>query len=365
MPDALKDTLYSRQSFEDVAAALEQVYPAFDRAAFFARIYDDTWEQRTLMQRMRHIPVVLRTLLPPDYREALEILQRAAPLLRHHGFHVVGFSEFIALYGLDDWEASLPALAYLTRFASSEFAVRPFILKDTPRMMAQMLAWAGDENEHVRRLAREGCRPRLPWGVAFPAFKKDPSPILPILERLKNDPSEYVRRSVANNLNDIAKDNPHVVIEVLRRWQVDADKNVQWIIQRALRSLVKAGHTEALALLGYTNGAEVTVKSLTLSADKVTMNQPFTLCAEIESQGSQPQNLVIDYVVYFMKANGKQAPKVFKLTKATLQPGETLKIEKKLSFQPITTRAYYAGEHAIALKINGEESQRAAFHLVL
>src|SRR5690554_2202545 len=121
MPDALKDTLYSRQSFEDVAAALEQVYPTFDRAAFFARIYDDAWEQRSLIQRMRHIPVVLRTLLPPDYREALEILQRAAPSLRHHGFHVVGFSEFVALYGLDDWEASLPALAFLTQFASSEY----------------------------------------------------------------------------------------------------------------------------------------------------------------------------------------------------------------------------------------------------
>jgi 3-methyladenine DNA glycosylase AlkC len=365
MPDALKDSLYSRQSFEDVAAAIEQVYPSFDREAFFALIYDDSWEQRTLIQRMRHIPVVLQALLPPDYRAALEILKQAAPSLRQHGFHLVSFSEFVALYGLDDWGASLPALAHLTQFASSEFAVRPFILKDSARMIAQMLEWTDDENEHVRRLASEGSRPRLPWGMAFPAFKKDPSPILPILERLKNDTSEYVRRSVANNLNDIAKDNPAVVIEVLRRWQADADKNVQWIIQRALRSLIKAGHAEALALLGYTNGVEVTVKSLTLSTDTVSMGKPFNFSAEIESQGSQPQNLVIDYVVYFMKANGRQAPKVFKLTKAAIQPGETLKIEKKVTFQPITTRVYYAGEHGLALKINGEESQRATFHLVL
>jgi 3-methyladenine DNA glycosylase AlkC len=365
MPDALRDSLYSHQSFDDVAAAFEQVYPAFDQAAFLALIYDDLWEQRTLTQRMRHIPTVLRTLLPPDYRAALEILKRAAPLLGQHQFHAISFSEFVPTYGLNDWEASLPVLAYFTRYGTSEQAVRPFILKDTPRMMAQMLEWTGDENEHVRRLASEGCRPRLPWGTAFPAFKQDPSPILPILERLKNDPSEYVRRSVANNLNDIAKDNPAAVIEVLRRWQVDADKNVQWIIQHALRSLIKAGHAEALALLGYSSGTEVTVKSLTLSAETVSMNQPFTFSAEIESQGSVPQNLVIDYVVYFMKASGKQAPKVFKLTKRVIQPGETLKIEKKITFQPITTRVYYAGEQAIALKLNGAESQRTSFHLML
>ena len=365
MPDALRDSLYSRQSFDDVAAAFEQVYPPFDREAFFALVYDNAWEQRTLTQRMRHIPTVLQTLLPPDYRAALEILKRAAPLLGQHQFHAISFSEFVPTYGLNDWEASLPALAYFTRYGSSEQAVRPFILKDTPRMMAQMLEWTGDENEHVRRLASEGCRPRLPWGMAFTFFKKDPSPILPILERLKNDPSEYVRRSVANNLNDIAKDNPAVVIEVLHRWQVDADKNVQWIIQHALRSLIKAGHAEALALLGYSSGAEVTVKSLTLSSDMVSMNQTFTISAEIESHGSQSQNLVIDYVVYFMKANGKQAPKVFKLTKANIQPGQTLRIEKKVTFQPITTRVYYAGEHALALKVNGVESQRTIFHLML
>lgn len=365
MPDALKDSLYSHQSFDDVAAAFDQVYPAFDHEAFFALIYDETWEQRTLIERMRHIPKVLRELLPADYRTALEILKQAAPLLGQHVFHAISFSEFVPMYGLSDWKASLPALAYFTRYGSSEQAVRPFILQDTSRMMAQMLAWTGDDNEHVRRLASEGCRPRLPWGTAFAAFKKDPSPILPILERLKNDPSEYVRRSVANNLNDIAKDNPAVVIEVLQRWRVDAGDNVQWVIQHALRSLVKAGHPEALGLLGYTNGADVTVKALTLSANSVSMGEMFKFSAEIESQGNQPQSLVIDYVVYFMKANGKQSPKVFKLTKKAIQPGETLKIEKKVTFHPITTRVYYAGEHAIALKINGAESQRAPFHLVM
>ena len=365
MPDELKETLYSRQSFEDVAAVLMQVYPAFDRSAFLTRIYDEAWPKRTLMERMRHIARVLHELLPQDYHAALDILQQAAPSLRKYGFHVIAFSEFAAIYGLDDWETSLPALGNLTQYCSSEFAVRPFILQNPARMMAQMLEWAQSDNEHQRRLASEGCRPRLPWGVALAPFKKNPSPILPILEQLKHDPSETVRRSVANNLNDIAKDNPQVVIDVLQRWQTDANENTQWIIQHALRTLVKAGHTEALSLLGFGEKAQVKLHSLTLSADTVKMGDSLSFSAEIESLGDQPQNLVIDYVIYYKKANGKLAPKVFKLAKKELLPGEQTTVRRKVSFQPITTRVYYAGEHALALKINGEETERVTFQLTM
>jgi 3-methyladenine DNA glycosylase AlkC len=365
MPDALKDTLYSRESFDEVVSVLQGVYPVFDRTEFLSRLFDEAWENRSLMERMRHIPKVLRQTLPQDYRTALEILMQAASLLRNKGFHVIGFTEFVPLYGLDDLDASLPALAHFTQYGSAEFAVRPFILRDTPRLMAQLLAWAGDANEHVRRLASEGCRPRLPWGVALTPFKNDPSPILPILERLKNDPSEYVRRSVANNLNDIAKDNPQVVIDVLRRWQSDADANVQWITSRALRTLVKSGHTEALALLGYSDGAQVTVRSMALDRETVAVGESISFCAEVESTGSQTQSLVIDYVVYYMKANGRQAAKVFKLAKREMQPGEVTTVQKKVSFKPITTRVYYPGEHAVALKINGKEMPRLSFMLVM
>ena len=364
MSYTLKDTLYSRESFDEVATVLQSLYHAFDRAQFFEHLFDEAWESRSLMERMRHVPRVLRELLPQDYRAALEILMKAAPLLRNKGFHVIAFTEFVPLYGLDDWEASLPALAHFTRYGSAEFAIRPFILRDPARLMAQMEQWTEDANEHVRRLASEGCRPRLPWGMALTAFKRDPSPILPVLERLKNDPSEYVRRSVANNLNDIAKDNPEVVIEVLRRWQVDADANVQWIIGRALRTLVKSGHTEALELLGYRGGAEVTVRSMVLDRDAVAMGEGISFCAEIESTGSEIQSLVVDYVVYYMKANGRQAAKVFKLAKKEVQPGEVLIVQKKVSFKPITTRVFYPGEHAVALKINGQETPRVSFMLL-
>jgi 3-methyladenine DNA glycosylase AlkC len=364
MAEALKN-MFSAAFFDDLTAALAKVYPAFDREAFLARIYDEAWEGRALKDRMRHITLSLRHSLPENYRAALDVLRAAAPYISNYSFQLMFYPDFVEVYGLDDWEASLPALEQFTVLCSSEFAVRPYIVRDTPRMMAQMLAWAGHENHHVRRLASEGCRPRLPWAMALPDFKRDPSPILPVLERLKNDESEYVRRSVANNLNDIAKDHPDVVIETLRRWSADANPQTDWIIRRALRTLVKAGHSEALGLLGYSDGAQIAVKNVALSAEQIQLGGTLTFRFEVESAASQPQDLMIDYVVYFKKANGSLAPKVFKLSQRQIAPGETLTIERRQHFKPISTRVYYAGEHRLALKINGQEFEGGTFYLTL
>jgi 3-methyladenine DNA glycosylase AlkC len=273
--------------------------------------------------------------------------------------------DFVEYYGLDDWEASLPALEHFTQLCSSEFAVRPFILRDSSRMMAQMLAWTQHDSHHVRRLASEGCRPRLPWAMALPEFKRDPSPVLPVLEALKDDPSEYVRRSVANNLNDIAKDNPGMVIETLRRWTQNPGAGIAWITNRALRTLVKDGHSDALALLGYGAGAALAVTDFTLSSAAVHMGETLTFAFEVVSAADEPQDLLIDYIVYFVKANGTRAAKVFKLAQRQINPGETLRIEKKHPFRPITTRVYYPGEHAVGLKINGQVFEGGLFTLIL
>jgi 3-methyladenine DNA glycosylase AlkC len=362
MPDALKE-MYNRQFFDDLTTAFKTVYPAFDRDEFLARIYDEAWEGRALKERMRHISNVVRVTLPQEYRAALDILKQSAPLLKQYGFQVIFFPDFVEVYGLDDWEASLPALELFTQYSSAEFAVRPFIVRDSTRMMAQMLAWARHDNQHLRRLASEGCRPRLPWAMALPDFKRDPSPILPILEQLKDDPSEYVRRSVANNLNDIAKDHPQVVIDLLRRWQTMPGENVAWITQRALRTLVKAGNAEALALLGYEGDTAITVSNLQLSATRVRIGESLAFSFDVQSASDAPQNLMIDYVIGFHKANGKRAPKVFKLSKKLIRPGEKLHIEKSHSFRRITTRVYYPGEHALSLKINGQVFGDARFVL--
>jgi 3-methyladenine DNA glycosylase AlkC len=364
MAEPLKN-MYNSAFFDDQTAVIEVIYPSFDRATFLAYIHNETWEARPLKERMRHITSALHFFLPNDYRVALDILRAASAHLNHYNFQLMFLPDFVECYGLDDWDASLPALEYFTPLCSSEFAVRPFIVRDSKRMMAQMFAWASHENHHVRRLASEGCRPRLPWAMALLDFKRDPSPVLPVLEKLKNDPSEYVRRSVANNLNDIAKDHPDVVIDTLRRWSTESGDGIRWITNRALRTLVKDGHADALALLDYGSNAAVEMKGFTVSADSINMGETLTFTFEITSAADAPQDLLIDYIVYFVKANGSRAAKVFKLAQRQLNPGETLRIEKKHPFRPITTRVYYAGEHALGLKINGQVYDGPTFTLIL
>lgn len=363
MPDALKDTLYDDAFFDTLISAITAVHPPFDATAFRAKVFDAAWDDLTLKQRMRQTTLALGDCLPDDYRAALEILHAAADHMAHGMFGAMTFPDFVEVYGLDDWDASLPALERFTQLISSEFAVRPFILKDPPRMMAQMRQWADHTNEHVRRLASEGCRPLLPWGMNLPLFQADPTPILPILDALKQDPSEYVRRSVANNLNDIAKNNPQVVLDVLRPWQAIDTPEMRALTSHALRTLVKQGDRAALALLGYGEDAAVEVRNLTVTPAVVPEGGDLVFSFDVVSTGDAPQPLMIDYIVHLMRANGQQTPKVFKLAKRTLAPGETLSLSRKFSFRPISTRRYYPGAHAIEIQINGAPAGKQVFEV--
>ncbi len=362
MDTALKN-MFNEQSVAALADAIQKEYAAFDREAFLALVFDDMWEARELKARMRHITTVLHDYVPADYRASLEVLRGALPRLGDYGFEKMVFPDYVEVYGLDDWEASIAALEEFTQHVSAEFAVRPFIARNQAITMEEMLAWAQHEHEGVRRLASEGCRPRLPWAMALPALKADPSPILPILEQLRRDESESVRRSVANNLNDISKDNPGVVIAVLRRWQADDTDDVRAITRHALRTLLKQGDADALALMGFASDPAIAVYNVSVEPDAVSMGGDVTFSFDIESLADEPQNLMIDFVVHFMKANGKLSPKVFKLSKKTLQSGQVLHSEKKVSFAPITTRKTYPGEHAIQPKINGRLFERVGFLL--
>ena len=361
MSEPLKN-MYNEQSVATLATAVAEQYPQFDLKSFQSRVFDAQWDGRELKQRMRHITFILGEFLPADYRTSLEILGRVLPTL-NQGFEKMVFPDFVEVYGQDDWEASIPALGFFTQFVSAEFAIRPFIQRYFEPTMAQMQAWSHHEHAAVRRLSSEGCRPRLPWGMALPALKADPSPILPILEQLKNDASESVRRSVANNLNDISKDNPDVVIEILERWQVDDSDEIRWITSHALRTLLKQGRPEALELLGYPSQPAIAVHNLTLESDSVAIGEKIGFAFEIESLSDEPQNLMIDYIVYLLRANGKQTAKVFKLSKRIIQPGEIIQIARQHSFKPVTTRKYYPGAHAIEPQINGQQYGRVEFAL--
>ena len=203
MPEKLKDMFFTRESINHLADTLKKYHPQFDKTNFIELVFDDSFDSLELKQKMRHTTECMYETLPKSYKEALDILKKVIPHIK--GFEAMSFPDYVEMYGMDDWALSPPALGFLTKYPSSEFAIRPFLDKNPDKVMAFMLKWADDEDEKVRRFASEGCRPRLPWTIALPKFKNDPSPIIPILEKLKDDDSEFVRRSVANNLNDISK----------------------------------------------------------------------------------------------------------------------------------------------------------------
>jgi 3-methyladenine DNA glycosylase AlkC len=355
--------MYTVQYVADLAATIQAVYPSFEISAFTGCVFDAKWEGRELKARMRHITLCLHEFIPADFREALGILRRAAPQMDAYGFQNTVFSDYVEVFGLDDWEAAMPALEQFTQIVSAEFAIRPFIERYPERTLARMLEWARNDNVHLRRLSTEGCRPRLPWGIALNALRADPAPVLPILEQLKCDEAETVRRSVSNNLNDISKDNPGVVIEVLRRWRTHETKEMRWLTEHALRTLIKAGHPEALELLGYPRNPAIVVSDIAVTPQRIPMGSKVTLSFAVTSTSDRPQNLMVDFVVYLLRANGKHTPKVFKLAKRTVEPAEVLRLKKNIGFQPVTVRKYYTGEHFVAPKINGNEYKRAAFVL--
>lgn len=359
MPDKLKDLFFSSSFIDQLADTLQEIYPAFDKARFTRLIYDANWEARELKEKMRHVSGCLHQTLPQDFAQALEILKKAAPSFG--SFDAMVFADYVECYGLDDWDLSLPALGFFTQFASSEFAVRPFLARDPERAMAYLRGWAEHENHHLRRLASEGCRPRLPWAMALPTFKEDPRPILPILEKLKNDQSEYVRRSVANNLNDISKDHPDLVLDICQRW-VGHTQHTDWIVKHACRGMLKAGNKRALSLFGFGDPTHIRVENLRLDPEALLIGQDLQVTFELGVVTQEACNVRLELGVYFVKANGNLSRKVFKIGEKSFDPGEH-SITRKVSFADRSTRKHYPGQHQIAIIVNGEEMAQVSFEL--
>lgn len=350
---ALKD-MFNRQSVGELAGAICKVHPVFPTDKFIQGVFDDRWEELALKQRIRRIALNLGKTLPRDYLAALEILKKALPYLEEQGFEKMVFPDFVEVYGLDDWDSSLPALEFFTQHMSAEFAIRPFIARYPEKTINQMLAWTDHPHHGVRRLASEGCRPRLPWGMRLQDLVVEPSPIFPILEKLKDDPREEIRRSVANNLNDISKDHPDLIVEILGKWQNPNDPDRSRLIKHALRTLLKDGHPGALNLLGFSSTPEIIVENIDLEPSQITLGEDVVFSFEIQSTGINEQELMVDYLIHFMKANGTHSPKVFKLSQKTIQPGERIKITRKHGIKPITTRKYYPGVQTFQPQVNGK-----------
>ena len=215
--------MYNVQFFERLVPVLKEVIPRFEERKFVYSVFDTAWADLELKQRTRQVTRALHRTLPSEYPQAVEMVIAISNLLRTkekaQSYPFIFLPEYIELYGMDHFSLSMKAIEESTKLVSAEFAIRPFIIRYPKETMATMLSWSKHPEASVRRLASEGCRPRLPWAMGLPDFKKDPGPILPILENLKNDSSEYVRRSVANNLNDIAKDHPDLALQIAKKWK--------------------------------------------------------------------------------------------------------------------------------------------------
>ena len=359
MADRLKDMFFTRESLGSFSDVIQRVYPEFDKNRFLALIHDEEWADRELKQKMRHTSVCLFETLPRDYHRAIDILLKAAPDLS--GFEAMSLPDYVEIYGMDDWDLSLEALKIFTKSASAEFAIRPFLDQDPDRAIAYLMKLARDKDEKVRRLASEGCRPRLPWAMALPKLKKDPRPILPILEKLKNDPSEDVRRSVANNVNDISKDNEEIALDLCENW-FGKSKETDAIVKHACRSLLKAGNKRALVLFGFSDPANLTIKNLQLSKKSVSLGEEQLFSFVLNVKEKKARKLRLEYGLYFMKASGKTSRKVFQITENTFKPGEH-EFSRKHKFINMTTRKHYPGRHEISIIVNGVEKVRKTFNL--
>ena len=357
---ALKE-IFNADRLKHIATEMTAVYPAFNAKAFL-KLANDGLGELSIMQRMARVSECLHTVLPLNYEESLEVLRALAPRL-NSGFVSISLPHYVATYGGHAFEQSMEALKYFTSFGSSEFAIRYFLRSDIERSLAIMHEWSLDENEHVRRLASEGSRPRLPWSFRLEQIQADPTLAAVILDNLKADNSLYVRKSVANHLNDITKDHPEWVLDLIEGWSLD-NKHTAWIAKHALRSLIKQGNQRALAIIGAGGKPEVEIIDVKVQPAVIRLGEKITLSFAVKSTVQDSQRLVIDYAIDYVKANGSTSAKVFKLKALTLPGKATETIARSQQIKELTTRKHYVGKHAVHVLVNGERLASTSFEIL-
>ncbi len=353
-----------------IARMIAAVFPRFNQQAF-VRSALEGYDALELMPRAWKIAHQLRRSLPDDYEKAIEILlaslgQKSERTVAQGmgGFLFLPHVFFVAEYGLEHFEASMRAQYMLTQRFTAEFSIRRYLERHQAATLARLTEWASDPSEDVRRLVSEGTRPRLPWAARLRAFQADPRPVLALLERLKDDPVLYVRRSVANNLNDIGKDHPAVLVETARRWMRGATEERRWIIRHALRSAVKRGESGALEVLGFGDAARIAVGKVRFIPSRPAIGSFVDITCEIANRVVGAQRLLVDLRVHYVKASGRTSPKVFKLKEVELAPREVVRFSKRLSLAQLTTRTHYAGKHQVEVLVNGRAYSIGSFQLV-
>jgi 3-methyladenine DNA glycosylase AlkC len=381
--------LFDAAVVEAMGRHLQRVAPTFDRRSFEARALAGL-DALALKARAMQLADALEATLPAEFGRAADWLEAAlAPVaasgpdvdaadaaevaevdlaaLRSSdaglaGWAVWPMTEFIARRGLAEPQRALAALHAMTQRFSAEWAIRTFIEQHPALTFETLARWCHDPSPHVRRLVSEGSRPRLPWGQRLKGLVADPAPTLPLLAALQDDPSAYVRRSVANHLNDIAKDHPVLLADWLERHLPGASPARRVLLRHACRTLIKQGDARVLAAWGQ-GAALLGVARLHLAPARLRLGEALTLTVELDSSARQAQALVVDYVVHHVKANGSTSPKVFKGWNVTMAPLELRQLIKRHALRRITTRSYYPGMHRVELQVNGRVLAEETFEL--
>jgi 3-methyladenine DNA glycosylase AlkC len=350
--------LFNQVYSAKLASSLKQVYKSFETERFLSNVLKPL-ASLELNERMRHTSAVLKQYLPPDYKKTIAIMREVIPFMPT-GYTALVFPDYVSQFGTHDFKTSLSALHFFTRFGSSEFAIRTFLKLGFDQTIQHLYKWSEDENEHVRRLSSEGSRPRLPWSFKLDAVIQNPKHTQPILENLKQDESLYVRKSVANHINDFSKDSPDFVLKLVKSWD-QSHPHTAWIMKRGCRSLFKQGDKKSLAAFNFTKDVQVAVKNFTFTPATVKIGGAITFAFELVSKKKSIQKLMVDYRIHYAKKSGALFPKVFKLKEISLNPGESISISKKQSFQDFTTRKHFPGKHKLEILVNGSVVKSVEF----
>lgn len=350
----LKD-YYNAESIREVATRFKSAYAAFNADGYVDAVLgsDALWSQMELKERMHHMATAIKPFLPDDFLDWLPILEEVSSGDGHDGLVYMFLPDIVEQFGQEYWQESMDCLSKITGCSTSEFAVRPFILQKPEEAMALMLKWSKSDDYQLRRLSSEGCRPLLPWSNKLRFLTVDPTSIFEILENLKEDSEVYVQKSVANNLNDISKNHPDSVLTWCEN-NYGKSKITDWIIKRALRTLLKQANPRALAIFGYAMKADVQFGEVQFSIDKPTIGEHIHFHFDMHVKETTPQLLRLEYAVDFLKKNGKHNRKIFQLSEKEFIPG-THKMKQKHSFKQMSTRKHYAGLHKITVLLNGQE----------
>lgn len=365
MPEPFKN-MFNPRMIAMMGQHLKSASGDFD-ASRFESLACQGLEKLELMDRSRQIAEALGETLPKDFRQAAKTLVSAlhpeteAPISQMimdekgiRGWPIMPMGQYVAKSGQEHAELALETLCELTKRFSAEFAIRPFLDKRPELIAEQVMGWLKDPNEHVRRLASEGTRPYLPWGINLPALVNDPAPILPILAGLRDDPSEYVRRSVANSLNDISKDHPALVAKIASDWLKDATPERERLIRHAGRTLVKKGHPAMLSALGY-KAPKILDASLTIAPREIHEGDSVSMELRMRSAAKSTQPVIIDYVIERPLASGRHGIKVFKWTETRLRPEEDKLLKKSHPIRRVTTRTNHPGVYKVWIQVNGQK----------